>query len=128
MKSQTEVQEMSTEAQETQDMYAGKHAEENTAKEVYSKEELIEEIEGTPFRVAKEADGDGYFLTYGQYKLSGVKGTKEEVIEEAKIVTWSKVMTVVGVMLEQYGQYAELTEKIFKMQQTIENGHNKHSA
>lgn len=56
------------------------------------------EVEETPFIVAKTPDG--YVIGIKNYSISGTHETLEEAIKDAKSITWDRIVTVFGVMLE----------------------------
>lgn len=58
-----------------------------------------EEIENTPFEVLHLHD-KGYCLIWGQFRLSEIKGSKEEVTEELERKKWGIMMTVAGIIAE----------------------------
>lgn len=84
------------------ELYYGNASE--TLKENYSndKSKLIEkiEIENTPFTIMKHKDE--WYILIGKYRLSEGYINKLEALEEAKKMTWEKIMQVIGVMIEEY--------------------------
>lgn len=60
----------------------------------YTNEELVEvkPIKDTPFVAVKV--GEGWFLALGKYRLSGIKETEEDVIEDSKNTTWDRLIQV----------------------------------
>lgn len=80
-----------------------------TDKSNSSNEELIqrEAITGTPF-VAVKADGHGWFLAFGKYRVSDEMPTLADAQEKAKglkrgkklEVDWTFILDVVTVMME----------------------------
>lgn len=83
----------------------------------YSNEEneekqLVEilQIEGTPFHAVRERKI--WHVTCGTYRLSEPLGSKEECEEEAKSITWFKIMNVIALMIENYKKDEEYIKKI----------------
>jgi thioredoxin-related protein len=75
--------------------------------EVVKNEELVKrtEVENTPF-VLVEQDGNK-FLTLGNYRITDVDLTDEELKELTKGVNWLFLTTVVGVIAEQVNKLKE---------------------
>lgn len=67
---------------------------ENEEGKKYTNEELVEvkQIKDTPFMAIKV--GDGWFLALGKYRLSGILESEEAVIEDAKVTTWDRLISV----------------------------------
>ena len=81
--------------------------EENKTMEVVKNEELVKrtEVEGTPF-VLVEQEGMK-FLTLGNYRITDVDLTDEELKELTKGVNWLFLTAVVGVIAEQVNKLKE---------------------
>lgn len=105
MKSEKKVQEMSTEQQETQELYAG-NAKEQDKQE--SNTELIEEkeITDTPFKAVRH-DKD-WFVALNRYRISGSLASYEECVEDAKDVTWKRLIDVMSIVNEIQAQVREM--------------------
>lgn len=76
-----------------------------------SGEQLIvkEEISGTPFHIVK--GNGGYFVAMGRYRVSDEIKTLTLARKEANEINWNKLMTVVGIMLDNYQVIKDQHEK-----------------
>ena len=73
-------------------------------------EELVkrEEVEHTPFTIVTTEEGS--FLTMGKYRLTEAQ-TIEEVRQEAKKVTWNRLIQVMMLLNETMGEMKEEINK-----------------
>ena len=74
-------------------------------------EQLVikEEVSGTPFHIVKSQSG--YFVAMGRYRISNEIKTLTLARKEANQINWDKLMTVIGVMLDNYQVIREQHEK-----------------
>lgn len=79
----TKMQETST---DTQSAYEG------TTSIVYSDDQEIHKINGTPFSAVREKDEIGYCI--GNYYIEKGYKTIPEAVEAAKVITWEKILLV----------------------------------
>ncbi len=69
---------------------------------------LIEyvEIDDTPFTVVGEYKDEvgryQWYIMMGKYRLTEDIGGRQKAIDEAKVITWEKIMGLIGVMVEEY--------------------------
>lgn len=68
--------------------------------------ELIERknIEGTPFTAIKRDGQDGWFLTMGQYRVTGGLEKLEDLEYKALQPDWELITVVVGIMIERFNE------------------------
>lgn len=75
---------------------------ENTNKQKWNSEELITEVEHTPFIVVETETG--HYVTLGKYRMSEAFKTKEEAITDGKAITWFRILQVIGATVENYNK------------------------
>jgi hypothetical protein len=85
-----------------------------------SSSELVErvEIKETPF-TAVRADAK-WFLTMGKYRLTEPLDTLEECEIAAFETSWSRIMQIMAIMIEEYKVNVELDKQVQLMKETNE--------
>ena len=66
-----------------------------TAEEI----KIVKEVDGTPFSCVKY--DEKYFLALGKYRLSDLMNTEEEVFEDAKDVSWWRMLAVIHAVAQE---------------------------
>lgn len=69
----------------------------------------VEPVEGTPFAVIQDR---GYFVVMGDYRLTDRYLEKEAAKAAAKEMTWSRLMQVIGIMIDKQ----ETVKEMFNIQ------------
>lgn len=89
---------------------------ENDNKKSNGKEQLIEyhEIKNTPFTVAR--NGTEWFVLMGKYRFTEDMKTRQAATREAKSMTWTRIMQVITVMINDHEQ-----EKQKELNKTLTN-------
>lgn len=75
---------------------------ENTNSKKSNLTELITHIDETPFAVIESEQG--FSVVMGKYRMSEAFKTKEEATENAKKITWMRILQVMGATMENYNE------------------------
>ena len=85
-----------------------------TDKEKYSKQlNEIREIEGNKVMLAIKHN-DMWYLAFGNYRISELFETYEEVVEESKILSWDRITAVAHIVFKNINKLEELEKMIDK--------------
>ena len=86
-------------AKELSDTSANVTSKENFSDDRKLKE--VKEIQGTPFAAVKFEDK--WFLVIGNYRISELFDTYEEVVEDSKDASWDRLISVMEIVFSKSG-------------------------